>query len=89
MIASYEHETPGPNNLVLIVQKQITMTGFLVTEHAARMSYYAPAAARCLSEGKLTSHVTVIDGFSRAPDAFIGLLRGDNIGKMVVRVGDA
>ncbi|HEY6879046.1 MAG TPA: NADP-dependent oxidoreductase [Polyangiales bacterium] len=89
MIAGYEQEAEGPNNLVMIVQKQITMTGFLVTSHAARMSYYAPAAARWLAEGKLASHVTVIEGFERAPDAFIGLLRGDNIGKMVVRVGDA
>ena len=36
-------------------------------------------------EGKLRAEETVVDGFDRMPAAFIGLLRGDNRGKMVVR----
>jgi hypothetical protein len=70
----------------MLVEKRITMSGFLVTDHGARMSEYAPAAARWLAEGKLKSHETIVDGFEQLPDAFIGLLRGDNVGKMVVRV---
>ena len=40
-----------------------------------------------LKEGKLKTRETVIDGLSRAPEAFMGLLRGENFGKLVVKVG--
>ena len=39
-----------------------------------------------MKEGKLKSRETVIDGLARAPEAFMGLLRGENFGKLVVKV---
>jgi hypothetical protein len=43
---------------------------------------------RWLAEGKVRFSETVVDGLENAPDAFIGLLRGQNTGKMVVRMDD-
>jgi NADPH-dependent curcumin reductase CurA len=39
-----------------------------------------------LREGKVTLEETVVEGLEKAPEAFIGLLRGQNTGKMVVRL---
>jgi NADPH-dependent curcumin reductase CurA len=39
-------------------------------------------------EGKVRYRETVVDGIERIPSAFAGLFRGDNVGKMLVRVGD-
>jgi hypothetical protein len=41
------------------------------------------------TEGKLTTRETYVDGFENAPEAFVGLLNGKNIGKMMVRVVDS
>ena len=41
-----------------------------------------------LSEGRIHHRETVVDGIENAPQAFIGLLRGENTGKMLVRLGD-
>ena len=41
--------------------------------------------AAWLEEGKITSRETVLEGFENLPAAFIGLLSGDNLGKMIVR----
>ncbi len=40
-----------------------------------------------LRDGKLKSRETVVDGLPKAPQAFIGLLKGENFGKLVVKVG--
>jgi hypothetical protein len=40
-----------------------------------------------LREGKLTYRETIVDGFDNLPSAFTGLFRGENVGKMLVRVG--
>ena len=42
-----------------------------------------------MSDGRLRYRETVIDGIENAPRAFLGLLRGENIGKMLVKVGPA
>jgi NADPH-dependent curcumin reductase CurA len=51
------------------------------------MPEFAADVTRYLAEGKLRTKETVVDGLERAPQAFIDLLRGANIGKMIVRVG--
>ena len=40
-----------------------------------------------IAEGRLQHRETVVEGIDNAPKAFLGLLRGENIGKMLVKVG--
>ncbi len=40
-----------------------------------------------MHDGKIAYRETIVDGLDRLPSAFAGLFRGDNVGKMLVRVG--
>jgi NADPH-dependent curcumin reductase CurA len=78
---------PGPRNLVaLAIGKRLTVRGFLVSDHGDRMPAFAEEVGGWVSAGKLRYRETVVDGIENAPAAFIGLLRGENTGKMVVRI---
>ncbi len=77
---------PGPRNLGLAIGKRLTMRGFIVSDHARRMPAFVEEAGGWLRAGKLRFRETVVDGIENAPVAFIGMLRGENIGKMVVRL---
>jgi NADPH-dependent curcumin reductase CurA len=89
MISTYNAATPppGPNNLMLMVAKRLTMRGFLVGDHAHRKAAFREDVGRYVREGRIRVRETVVDGIAQAPEAFLALLRGDHIGKMVVRVG--
>jgi NADPH-dependent curcumin reductase CurA len=88
MVAQYNstEPTPGPNNLVLAIGKRINMRGFIVTDHGARMKDLIDEVGGYLRDGKIHAPETVMDGLESAPDAFIGLLRGENTGKMLVKL---
>lgn len=88
MIALYNEEVPpaGPRNLIQIIPKRLTLRGFIVSDHMDRMADFTRDVGGWLTEGRVRSRETVVDGIDNAPAAFIGLLRGDNIGKMVVRL---
>ncbi|NUW32390.1 NADP-dependent oxidoreductase [Nonomuraea sp. SMC257] len=80
---------PGPTNLALAVGKRLTLRGFLVSDHQYLAGEYARLAASWLREGTLRSQETVVDGLDNAVDAFLGLLRGANTGKMLIRLTPA
>ena len=44
------------------------------------------AMADLIAEGKVKTKETVVEGFANTPDAFVGLFKGDNTGKMMVKV---
>lgn len=77
---------PGPNNLAHIVRKRLTIRGFIVSDHADRRAAFLADMRRWLAEGEVRSRQTVVEGLERAPQAFLGLFDGSNIGKMVVRI---
>jgi NADPH-dependent curcumin reductase CurA len=77
---------PGPPNMALIIGKRLTLRGFIVSDHAARMPDFLSEATGWLRDGKLVCDETIVEGLDNAPAAFLGLLRGDNIGKMVVKI---
>ncbi len=88
MISLYNEAEPlpGPRNLAVLIQKRARMEGFLVRDHSARTKAFLTDATRWLAEGKLTYHETFYDGIENAPAAFVGMLKGENLGKMLVRV---
>ena len=78
---------PGPRNLALMVGKRLTLRGFLVGDHAASRPAFLKEVGGWLAEGRIRLAETIVDGVENAPEAFIGLMRGENVGKMLVRVG--
>ncbi|OLF13024.1 NADP-dependent oxidoreductase [Actinophytocola xinjiangensis] len=77
---------PGPKNLGLAVGKRLSLRGFIVTDHAARTRDMIREVGGWLADGQLVAEETVVDGgLDAAVDAFLGMLRGENTGKMVVR----
>jgi NADPH-dependent curcumin reductase CurA len=81
-----EQAAPGPRNLSLAVGKRLTLRGFIVSDHADRMPDFLAEAGGWLREGRLRVDETVVDGIENAPEAFLGMLRGANLGKMLVRL---
>ncbi|MEV0199775.1 NADP-dependent oxidoreductase [Nonomuraea sp. NPDC050691] len=79
---------PGPTNLFLAVGKRLTLRGFIVGDHQHLAAEYARLAASWLRDGTLRTQETIVDGLDNAVDAFLGLLRGANTGKMLIRLGD-
>jgi NADPH-dependent curcumin reductase CurA len=87
-IAQYNDTTPpvGPRNLALAIGKRLRLQGMLVGDHYALQPQFVAEVGGWLREGKLVVDETVVDGFENAVDAFLGMLRGANTGKMLVRV---
>jgi NADPH-dependent curcumin reductase CurA len=77
---------PGARNLALVVTKRLTLRGYIIVDHFDRFRDFTREVGRWVAEGKIRYRETVADGIERAPDAFIGLLNGENTGKMVVRL---
>jgi len=80
---------PGPGNLFMLFTKRLTIKGFIVSDHYDRFGEFLAEVGPLVRAGRLRYHETIVDGIENAPDAFLGLLRGDNIGKMLVKVGPA
>ena len=79
--------TPGPRNMPMVVTKRLRIQGFIVRDHGDRLPEFRAEAAGWVADGRLRWRETVVQGLERMPEAFVGLLRGDNIGKMLVQVG--
>jgi NADPH-dependent curcumin reductase CurA len=77
---------PGPRNLFLAIGKRLTLRGFIVSDHFDRMPDLIAEVGPAVRDGRIRFAETVVEGLEHAPEAFIGLLRGENVGKMLVRV---
>ena len=77
---------PGPRNMSLMVGKRLTLRGFLVSDHADLRPEFTETVTGWLRSGDLVVRETVREGIEEAVPAFLDLLRGGNVGKMVVRV---
>ncbi|MBO4206044.1 NADP-dependent oxidoreductase [Micromonospora echinofusca] len=88
MIAQYNDAEPpaAPRNLALVIGKRLTLQGFLVGDHAGLRDEFLGEMAGWLRSGEIRYDETVVDGLDNAPAAFLGLLRGENLGKMLVRL---
>jgi NADPH-dependent curcumin reductase CurA len=79
---------PGPHNMHLVIGKRVTLRGFIVGDHVHLLPDFTREVGTWLSEGRIRYRETVVDGLENAPQAFIGLLRGENTGKMLVKLAD-
>ncbi len=88
MISSYNDENPppGPRGMMLMIARRLRMQGFIVTDYPEACEAYVAKAIGWMAEGKLNYRETVAEGVENAPQAFIGLLKGGNIGKQIVQL---
>jgi len=76
----------APRNLVLAINKRLRLEGMIVSDHHDLREQFVRAAVGWIREGRLRHRETVVVGLERGVDAFLGMLRGENTGKMVVRL---
>ena len=81
---------PGPNRLPLLMRavlsKRLTLRGFIVSDFFAKQPEFLREVATWMREGRIKFREDVVEGLENAPRALIGLLKGWNFGKVVVRV---
>ncbi|WP_030263713.1 NADP-dependent oxidoreductase [Streptomyces sp. NRRL B-24484] len=87
-VAQYNSAEPpaAPRNLYDVVGKSLRLEGFLVRNHLAVRDELYEFLVPHLQSGRVRSDETVVDGFDRIVPAFLGMLRGDTVGKALVRV---
>jgi hypothetical protein len=69
-----------------MVTRRLTMKGFIVLDWARETPAFLKEVAPLVASGQVRTKETVVDGLAAAPQAFLDLLRGGNVGKMVVRL---
>jgi leukotriene B4 12-hydroxydehydrogenase/15-oxo-prostaglandin 13-reductase len=81
-----EKPEPGPRLLPFTLVKQLKVEGFIVTRWQSRWGEGIAQMAQWLKEGKIQHREQVVEGFGNTVKAFIGMLQGENTGKMLVKV---
>jgi NADPH-dependent curcumin reductase CurA len=79
--------SPGPSNIIMVIPLRLTIKGFIVSDYMSMTPEFLRDMGKWAAEGKMKSQETIRDGIENAPAAFIGLFKGENIGKMLVRLG--
>ncbi len=88
-ISGYNEEKPkpGPSNLFNMTTKRLTMKGLLVRDWLEQQAEFEKEAGGYFKAGKLKHQETVVNGIDHAVSAFLGLFSGQNMGKMIVKLG--
>jgi NADPH:quinone reductase len=89
-ISQYNLENPelGPRVAGQLLRSSSMMKGFIVTDFAEHNKEGLTQLSHWLKEGKIQSRENVVIGFENTIEAFLGLFRGDNIGKQLVKVSE-
>jgi NADPH-dependent curcumin reductase len=92
LISWYNLEQPpaGPDRtprlLSVVLRRRVKIQGFIVFDHYERMPEFREDMTGWLADGRVKYREEIIDGLESAPGGLAGLLRGENFGKLVVRV---
>jgi NADPH-dependent curcumin reductase len=80
----------GPNMVPALMRSvlsnRLTLRGFIVSDFASQQAEFLTSVSTWLRDGKVRHREDIVDGLDQAPSAFIGLLKGRNFGKLLVRV---
>jgi NADPH-dependent curcumin reductase len=92
LIAHYNAAVPeqGPDRLPLMMQqvltKRLTVQGFIVGDFVSQLPQFLTDMGQWVREGRIKYKEDITDGLENAPRELIGLLRGENFGKKIIRV---
>ncbi len=88
MISVYNNTepAPGPRNLARLIQTRGRIEGFLVGDHYDLQPQFVREVGPWVRSGELKYRETVVEGVEHTLDAFLGVLRGENTGKMIVKL---
>ena len=86
MISGYDGEPIPLHQPQLILQSRLTVEGFIVSEHMDVWPEALKELGTLVATGKLKYRETIAEGIEAAPQAFLGLLKGRNFGKQLVRL---
>tara|TARA_R110002072_G_scaffold72335_14_gene172950 strand:- start:2161 stop:2952 length:792 start_codon:yes stop_codon:yes gene_type:complete len=88
MIQRYNDATAQqmPDNLTNIIAKSLRIEGFIVSDHLDLRDDFIQDLSSWMMAGKVSGEETVRKGLANMPDAFLGLFRGENRGKMLVKL---
>ncbi len=88
-ISTYNADGPvaGPDNMSNIVTRGLTLRGFTLGNHLDLAGEFQQRMAGWFSEGRIAYDETIVDGIDNTVEAFLAMMRGANVGKMLVRVG--
>ncbi|MDT3436689.1 NADP-dependent oxidoreductase [Haloarcula sp. 1CSR25-25] len=78
----------GPRKLGKVIQSRVTVQGLLVSDFEPRFEDATKQLGQWVASGELSYRETVTEGIENAPDAFLGLFEGENIGKQLVQVAE-
>ncbi|SFJ09579.1 NADP-dependent oxidoreductase [Thermoflavimicrobium dichotomicum] len=89
-IALYNLEKPdlGPRIQTQLLINRALMKGFIVSDYKPRFKEGLTQLAEWVRTGKIKYTENIIEGFENTPKAFIGLFKGENVGKQLVKVAD-
>ncbi|HKQ23587.1 MAG TPA: NADP-dependent oxidoreductase [Burkholderiales bacterium] len=87
LIAEYNSTEPyGVKMIRSLLVNRVKLQGFIVFDRVDLYQRAIPKLASLVSQGKLKYHETIAEGLKNAPKAFIGLLKGQNLGKQLVKL---
>jgi NADPH-dependent curcumin reductase CurA len=86
MIAGYNGAPLPMANPALILVNRMKIEGFIVSEHMPLWPQALKELGTLVASGKLKYRETIAQGLASAPEAFIGLLKGRNFGKQLVKL---
>jgi NADPH-dependent curcumin reductase CurA len=87
MIEGYNAKEPMSFRFIQrIIAARIRLKGFIVFDYFPRMAEFYAEMGPWVANGTVKSRETVVDGLENMPEAFLGLFKGENTGKMLVRL---
>ena len=83
---------PGPDRLAgamrIILTRRLAVRGFIIFDHHHRIPDFERDVSGWLRDGSIAYKEDVVEGIDNAAEAFLGLLRGENFGKLIVKMSD-
>ena len=90
-ISQYNNTAPvkGPGNYLSLLVNRASMTGMVVFDYASRYGEGAREMAGWMREGKLKHREDIVTGIETFPETLLKLFKGENFGKLVLKVADS